>query len=130
MKLIDTDVVIDHFHGHAAVLEYFATALAVGEPLLIWVVTLTEVLSGVRPGEEERTERLMQLFAVQDVDKAIARQAATYLREYRRSHRLELGDALIGATASQLGATLVTRNLKHYPMPDVEVAVPYERGRR
>jgi predicted nucleic acid-binding protein len=43
MKLIDTDVVIDHFHGHAAALTYFANSLAAGEVLAISVVTLTEI---------------------------------------------------------------------------------------
>lgn len=128
--LIDTDIVIDHFHGHTAALDYFAMNLAAGEALAISVVTLTEVLSGVRSGEEKRTESLLQLFTIQQVTEAIARQAGVYLREFRRSHHLELGDALIGPTAPQLGVALVTRNLKHYPMTDIQVVVPYERGRR
>ena len=57
MKLIDTDIVIDHFHGHGAALEYFAESLAAGATLAISVVTLTEVLAGLRPGEEERDDR-------------------------------------------------------------------------
>lgn len=39
------------------------------------------------------------------------------------------GDALIAATASFFNAELVTRNIKHYPMSDIKVVVPYERGR-
>lgn len=130
MRLIDTDIVIDHFHGHAATLEYFAESLAAGEELAISVVTVAEVLAGLRPGEEERTERLLQLFSIQDVNEAIGRQASLYLRQFRLSHRLELGDALIAATALHHGAQLITRNLKHYPMTDITVVTPYERGRR
>jgi predicted nucleic acid-binding protein len=63
-----------------------------------------------------------------DVTQAIGRQAAAYLRQYRRSHNLELGDALVAATAANAGVELVTRNLKHYPMTDIRVSVPYERG--
>lgn len=129
MRLIDTDVVIDHFHGHAATLEYFTESLAAGEALAISVVTLTEVLSGLRRGEEERTERLLQLFAIQDVTEAIRRRAGDYLREFRHTHHLELGDALVAATAFHHGADLITRNLKHYPMTDIQIAAPYERGR-
>jgi predicted nucleic acid-binding protein len=73
---------------------------------------------------------LLQLFSIQEVNEAIGRQASAYLRQFRRSHQLELGDALIAATAAYTGAALITRNLKHYPMTDIQVTVPYERGRR
>ena len=99
MKLIDTDIVIDHFHGHVAALEYFTESLAAGETLAVSVVTLTEVMAGLRPGEEERTGRLFQLFVIEDVNEPIGRQAGLYLRQFRRSHGLELGDALITLVA-------------------------------
>jgi predicted nucleic acid-binding protein len=51
--------------------------------------------------------------------------AENLLRTYRRSHGIELGDALIASTAVELGATLITRNVKHYPMPAVTVLRPY-----
>ncbi len=129
MKLIDTDIAIDHFHGHHAALDYLAQILASDDTLAISVVTLAELTGGMRPGEELRTERTLSRFAVLDVNEAIARQAGAYLRQFRRSHHLELGDALIAATAAHTGAELVTRNVKHYPMTDIRVVVPYERGR-
>jgi hypothetical protein len=130
MKLIDTDIVIDHFHGHQAALDYFAETLAAGEILAISVVTLAELAGGMRPAEETRTERLLSLFTVVGVDEAIGRRAGAYLRQFRRSHNLELGDALIAATAASGGAEIITRNVKHYPMTDIRVTVPYERGGR
>jgi predicted nucleic acid-binding protein len=56
MKLIDTDVAIDHFHGAQAAKDFFAQALSSGETLVISVISLTELMAGMRPGEEERTE--------------------------------------------------------------------------
>lgn len=129
MKLIDTDVLIDHFHGHRAALEYLAQQMTLGEQLSVSIVTVTELLEGMRPGEEEKTERLLYLFTVLDADEEIARNAAAYLRQYRRTHKLELGDALIAATAKLHHTEVVTRNIKHYPMDDIAVVVPYERGR-
>jgi hypothetical protein len=129
MKLIDTDIAIDHFHGHQSALDYFTETLAAGEILAVAVVTLTELLSGMRSGVEDRTERLMQLFVRLDVDETIARKAGEYLREYRSSHRIELGDALIAATAVFHDAEIITRNIKHYPMHDVRILSPYTRGR-
>src|SRR3954464_3855925 len=41
------------------------------------------------------------------------------LKRYRKSHAVELGDALIAASAVERGARLWTRNRKHYPMPEL-----------
>lgn len=130
MKLIDTDITIDHFHGNRAARDFFEQALTSGEPLFISVVTLTELLAGMRPNEENLTEKLLSLFTIIEVDTAIGRQAGAYLRKYSRSHNLDLGDALIAATALITGAELATRNLKHYPMTDIHIVPPYERGRK
>lgn len=130
MKLIDTDIAIDHFHGHRAALEYFIQTLIEGETLAMSVISLTEILAGMRTGEREQTEKLFELFVILDVDEQIARKAGEYLNLYRRTNQVELGDALIAATALMSGAELVTRNLKHYPMADVQVVAPYRRGNK
>lgn len=129
MKLIDTDIAIDHFHGHHAALDYLSEQLAAGETLAISVVTLAELTGGMRSGEETRTERLLELFARLDITETIGRKAGDYLRQFRRTHALELGDAFIAATAAVTGAEIITRNRKHYPMPDISILTPYERGR-
>jgi predicted nucleic acid-binding protein len=130
MKLIDTDIAIDHFHGNRSAREFFEDVLASGEPLCISVVTLTELLAGMRPDEGELTEKLLGLFTVIEADANIGRKAGAYLRQFARSHKLDLGDALIAATTAVTSADLVTRNVKHYPMTDIRVLVPYERGRK
>lgn len=129
MKLIDTDIAIDHFHGHRAALEYFTQTLIAGETLAISVISLTEILAGMRTGKKERTEKLFGLFTILEVDEGIARKAGEYMGSYRRSQHIELADALIAATAFAAQAELVTRNVKHYPMSDVNVEAPYARGK-
>ena len=52
-------------------------------------------------------------------DAAVGRRAGEYLRRYRNTHGVELGDALIAATAVVNGAMLWTRDRKHYPMKEV-----------
>ncbi|MCA9994894.1 MAG: type II toxin-antitoxin system VapC family toxin [Anaerolineales bacterium] len=128
MKLIDTDILIDLFHRNKAALTLINTLVASEDQLAISVVTLTELLSGMRPGEEMLTEELLLLFDIVPIDEAIGRQASAYLRTFRRSHRIDFGDALIAATAFLYGAELFTRNVKHYPMSDIVVTLPYERG--
>jgi len=64
-----------------------------------------------------------------DADEELARIAGSYLNRYGRSHRLDLGDAFVAATAKVIDSALYTRNVRHYPMDDIQVIVPYERGR-
>jgi predicted nucleic acid-binding protein len=47
------------------------------------------------------------------------RAAGDYLRQYRKSHGVELGDALVAASAATHRAVLWTRNRKRYPMSEV-----------
>lgn len=129
MKLIDTDILIDLFHSNEAALTLINTLLVTETDLAISVVTLTELLGGMRPGEEAQTEQLLNLFQILPASEAVGRQASVYLQKFRRSHRIDFGDALIAATAFLYGAELFTRNVKHYPMSDIVVTVPYERGR-
>jgi hypothetical protein len=96
-----------------------------GEAVLISTVSVAEIFAGAQRGEEEVTERLLSAFEKIPVSASIARYAGVFLRAYQRSHGMELGDALVAATALVTGATLITRNVKHYPIPQVEVLRPY-----
>ena len=102
--------------------------LLAGERLVISVITVTEILAGIRSGEEADTEALLSLFQVHALDEPQSRVAGAYLNQFGRTHRMDLGDAAIAATARTLGASLITRNRRHCPMTDIEVVVPYERG--
>jgi predicted nucleic acid-binding protein len=127
--VIDTDILIDHFHGNAAATAFIEQALIAGQRPAISVVAVAEILAGMRPGEEADTEALLSLFDIYPADEAIARVAGAYLNQYATSHRLDLGDALTAATARVTGSELYTRNVRHYPMSDVVVKAPYQRGR-
>jgi len=53
------------------------------------------------------------------VDAEVGRRAGEYLRQYAKSRRVELGDALIAASAAVHKVQLWTRNRRHYPEKDV-----------
>ncbi|MEA3341097.1 MAG: type II toxin-antitoxin system VapC family toxin [Chloroflexota bacterium] len=91
-------------------------------------MSVTEVLAGMCQGEEVKTRALLNLFVRWPISEEIAKMAGDYLNQFARSHYLDLGDALIAATARYLNVELITRNVKHYPMPDISVRVPYQRG--
>lgn len=128
MKLLDTDILIDLFHGNRAARSFIEKQNAQGEQLAVSVITLVEMLGNMRPGEEGVTAAILHQFTVVEIDEAIARQAARFLRTYRNNPRIDLSDAIIAATAFLRGADIVTRNTRHYPMPEVLVIEPYQRG--
>ena len=127
--VVDTDILIDHFYGNALATKFIREALLGGDEPVISIATVAEMLAGMRAGEAEATESLLSLFRLYPADKSVARMAGSFLNRYGRQHKLDLGDALIAATAYATGSTLYTRNVRHYPMSEIAVEVPYERGR-
>lgn len=82
-------------------------------------VTVAEIWHGARPPEYKILDALFLSITCIPVDAEIARRAGDYLRQFAKSHRVELGDALIAATASLHELALWTRNRKHYPMQEL-----------
>lgn len=121
IELLDSSVLIDYLRGHAGAQ---AVVEGVSDPVAS-EITRYEVLTGVRRGEEERTEDVLALPAWVDVDEGIARLAAELARRYRASFSgVEDADYLIAATALDLEAQLLTTNVRHFPMfPDL--VAPY-----
>ena len=89
------------------------------EPLFYSPVTLAEIRHGMRPHEREATERVLSSMVSVPVEVEIGTRAGDYLRAFHASHAVELGDALIAATASVHQLALWTQNRKHFPMKDV-----------
>lgn len=87
------------------------------EDLAASEITRYEILVGMKSGEEEVTEDLLALPAWVDVDEGIARRAAALARTYRGAFSgIEDADYVIAATALEVGARLLTTNVKHFPM--------------
>jgi predicted nucleic acid-binding protein len=86
------------------------------------VVVRAEVLAGMRSREEAGTRMLLDTLRWHDVDLAISEEAGILGRRWSRSHSgIDISDYLIAATASMLGCSVLTRNVKHFPMfPDLQ----------
>jgi predicted nucleic acid-binding protein len=82
-------------------------------------VSAAELWAGARAREHDGIANLFRTLTCVPVDAEVGRPAGDYLRRYRKSHGVELGDALIAACALASGATLWTRNRKHYPMKEL-----------
>ncbi len=123
--LLDSDVIIDHLRGVGAARDFLGMLMLDGAEVCFSTITEAEIFSNVRPGEEEGIESLFGSMIRLPVDMHVARQGGRYRQQFRASHGLQLPDALIAATARVYDATLVTRNVRHYPMEEITVLEPY-----
>lgn len=123
--LIDSDVLIDHLRKGKSAFNFFATEIENGSLLFVSVISRIEILAGMRSGEEAMINNLFEILTPVAVDEAIADKAGEYLRKYSKGYDLNIGDAIIAATTKEMALKLVTRNVKHYPMKDIEVIRPY-----
>lgn len=114
LLLVDTDVIIDYLRGQADAVAYIEILT---NPLFISTITVAELYSGVRDDKErEALKTFIAAFEIIPVSEEIAVKGGLYRRDYNKSHKIGLADALIAATAEVHGATLITLNIKHFPM--------------
>jgi predicted nucleic acid-binding protein len=55
---------------------------------------------------------------LEPVTQPIVDLAGAFYRRWHRSYGIDINDALLAASAATTGGKIVTRNIKHYPMPD------------
>lgn len=125
--LVDTDVLIDHLRGLEPAKRFLRGRRESGDSLYCSVITYAELLAGARSREEPLLRALLAALQAVTINEAVAEQAGLYCRRYSKSHGLLLPDALIAASAKSINATLVTLNVNHFPMKDIQVLVPYQR---
>jgi predicted nucleic acid-binding protein len=112
--MLDSDVLIDYLRRHPAAVAFIQ---GLKQRPLLSAVSVAELYSGVRDGEERVTlDTVVGGFRVIAVTRAMAVRAGLHRRQYRKSHNVQLADALIAATAEEMDAELFTLNIKHFPM--------------
>ena len=127
--LLDTSVIIDVLNGKRNRDQLLKGLLSQGDMLACCAVNVSEVYAGMRPKEEARTEELLQSLEYYEISWKVARQAGLLKRDYsKKGQTLTLSDATIAAVALEYNLTLITDNLKHYPMPQLKLYPLPERS--
>lgn len=122
--LLDTDVLIWHLRGWESTRRWIETLKAGGVPSCS-ALSVIEIVLGMRSKEEDATRAFLNALDVIPVDRQVAWRAGELIREYkRRGVTLDFVDAVVAATCLTHGLTLATYNVRHYPMPELERAVP------
>jgi predicted nucleic acid-binding protein len=120
--LVDSDILIEVTRGRDKdVLARWVDLSESDADVAYSPVSLAELWAGALPHEHAALTSLFLALTCVPIDKEIGRRAGDYLRHYKRSHAIDLGDALIAASAVVHGAMLWTRNRKHYPMKELHL---------
>jgi len=78
-------------------------------------VSVVEVLAGLKPGEEEKTEEFLNSLEVIPVDREVAEVAGELIRQQKnKAGQVGFSDAIIAATCLVGKFVLITYNQKHY----------------
>ena len=126
--LLDTGVLIRHLRNRPGYRVLLLRLNEEGE-LYISAFSRVEVLQGMREHERKRTFLLLDGLTTHPLDRGTADRAGELLRVWRsRGTNIGGPDAVIAASALQLGVTLVTTNPRHFPMPELSVLAADEDG--
>ena len=111
--LIDSDVLIWLMRGHVGA----AARLHALNSWRISAVTYMELAQGCR--DKAELARLKKGLAARNTEivpitQVITEHAVDLIDKLALSHGIRLADALIGATAIESKATLITANMKHF----------------
>jgi tRNA(fMet)-specific endonuclease VapC len=115
MIIADTDVLIDYLEGHRPGAAAVSQALR-RDLLQTTTVNYFELLAGARrPRQQESILALLESIQVLPLDVNAARRAAEVRQQLERSGiGIGMGDSLIAGIALARGATLLTRNKRHF----------------
>ena len=113
MMLVDTDVLIWHLRGYPQATRRLDQI----DALMLSAVSYLEVLQGMRnKAELVAVKKMLQRRAATllPLSEAITHRAIDLMEAITLSHGLQMGDALIAATALDHGLPVLTANVKHF----------------
>ena len=120
--LFDTTVPISYTRRRPWVIELVEQLLSEDHQVGICAIGIAEFYSNVRPHEMEQAERLIARLDYFDITADMAVAAGVFRYGYaRRGTTLTATDTITAAVAIANGATLVTNNLRHFPMPELRL---------
>lgn len=119
--LVDTPVIVDHLRNDPRAVTLMDDLFAREDRVWAATPTRTELLAGIRPPELQPMGRLFSIMSWIDIDRDIADAAGELARQYHASHGgIDTVVYPIAVAAQSIGASLVTLNVRHFPMfPDL-----------
>lgn len=120
--LLDTTVIIDCLRGRKEVVEFLTKLASEGLVVGCCAINIAEIYAGMKENERQVTKKFLDSLEYYEVTRNLAELAGEYKREYAgKGISLSLSDVIIAAVAISNNLTLVTDNLRHYPMPELNI---------
>ena len=113
MILCDTDVIIEILKGNEKIIK---TIESIGlENIAISSITVMELYFGaLNKNELDKIKKHLKALNVVHFDNDVSELAVSMIESYSKSHRLQIPDAIIAATALLSELKLLTLNLKDF----------------
>ena len=122
VHLLDSTALIDYFRKRREAIDSLEKLEAQGHSLAVCAVGLAEVYSGFDALERIENGQVVDRWLYYETTPAIAKEAGRYRYEFARvGTTLSATDSLIAAVAIAHDATLITNNLRHFPMPEIQL---------
>jgi predicted nucleic acid-binding protein len=121
--LLDTNIIIDAINGkrnrNQLLLDLTERQ---GHLLACCAINVAEVYAGMRPKEKARTSALLRSFRMYPLTCDVAELAGLFKRDYgKKGMTLSLTDAIIAAVAIHNQLSLITDNVKGFPMESLSI---------
>ena len=124
MRLVDTNVFVDHLRGHPPAVAFFHGLRGTGDGAFSYLCE-AELLAG-EANADPRVRSALLRFLHQWTKVEVSNPIALRAGDIVRNHGLAVPDAIIAATALRHGAELITRDAKDFRrVKGLRVRVPY-----
>ncbi|NYF78234.1 type II toxin-antitoxin system VapC family toxin [Granulicella arctica] len=118
--LLDTTVLVDVLRDRNDRRSLLANLVDGGHTLATSAINIGEIYAEMRPEEETETEAFLSSLHCYPITISIARLAGSHKRlQATKGKTLGLVDMLIAATVIEHKLTLMTDNIKDFPLADL-----------
>lgn len=120
--LLDTSVLIDFSKDYEPTKSALLELVYNKEKLAICAITVAEFYTGIIPEAREKWDRFIKELVYWDISLDAAKRAGHYRYMFaKRGITISTTDSLIAAVAYENNATILTDNVKDFPMDDITV---------
>ena len=120
--LWDTNILIYYFNGDMNNIIKKDVTIFMQKSFQISVISKMEFLGF--PFSDKNKKNAIEFMSYASI-KPLNDEIVKRVIEIRQLKRIKLPDAIIAATAMELSATLITRNIKYFKQLDVDVFNPF-----